>query len=76
MLELRGRQTRVGAVIGGMTGVAAGLFFGWIINAVCETDDCRGARPFLITIPVFAAGGGFVGGVIGTAFPKWTRVYP
>jgi hypothetical protein len=75
-LAVRGRQTKTGAIIGGIAGVAVGIFVGVMVNGVCETDDCRGARPYLIAIPAFGAGGALLGAAVGSAFPKWKRVFP
>lgn len=75
-LAVRGRHTKAGAILGGIAGVGFGTFVAIMVTALCETDDCRGGRPFAIAIPVFGAGGALVGAAVGTAFPKWKRVYP
>lgn len=75
-LAVRGRHTKAGAILGGIAGVGFGTFVAIMVTALCETDDCRGGRPFAIAIPVFGAGGAVVGAAVGTAFPKWKRVYP
>lgn len=75
-LAVRGRQTRTGAIVGGIAGVAVGIFVGVMVNGLCETDDCEGARPYLIAIPAFGAGGALLGAAVGSAFPKWKRVFP
>lgn len=75
-LAVRGRHTRAGAILGGIAGVGFGTFVAIMVTALCETDDCRGGRPFAIAIPVFGAGGALVGAAVGTAFPRWKRVYP
>lgn len=75
-LAVRGRHTMAGAILGGIAGAGFGTFVAIVVNALCETDECRGARPYLIAIPAFGAGGALVGAVVGTAFPKWKRVYP
>ena len=75
-LAVRGRHTKAGAILGGIAGVGIGTFVAIMVTALCETDDCRGGRPFAIAIPVFGAGGALVGAAVGTAFPKWKRVYP
>jgi hypothetical protein len=75
-LSIRGRHTKAGAILGGIGGAGFGTFVAIVVNALCETDDCRGARPYLIAIPAFGAAGALLGAVVGTAFPKWKRVYP
>ena len=75
-LTVRGRHTKTGAIVGGIAGVAVGVFVGVMVNGVCETEDCKGARPYLIAIPAFGAGGALLGAALGSAFPKWKRVFP
>jgi len=75
-LSVRGRHTKAGAILGGIAGAGFGTFVAIVVNAMCETDDCRGARPYLIAIPAFGAAGALLGAAVGTAFPKWKRVYP
>ncbi len=75
-LDLRGRHTKTGAIIGGSAGLAAGLFFGWFIGALCDAAVCDRAEPFLLTIPIFAGGGTLLGAAIGAAVPKWKQIYP
>jgi len=75
-LSVRGRHTKAGAILGVIAGAGFGTFVAIVVNALCETDDCRGARPFVIAIPAFGAGGALLGAAVGTAFPKWKRVYP
>ena len=75
-LSVRGRHTRTGAIVGGLAGAAFGTFVAVIANALCETDSCDGAEPFVIAIPAFGAGGALVGAAVGSAFPRWKRVYP
>jgi hypothetical protein len=75
-LAVRGRHTRTGAIVGGAAGLAAGIFFGYVIGAVCDAADCDRGRPYLLTIPLFGAGGTLLGAGIGAAIPKWKRVLP
>lgn len=75
-LAVRGRHTRTGAIVGGATGLAAGIFFGYVIGAVCDAAECDRGRPYLYTIPLFGGGGTLLGAVIGAAIPKWKQVYP
>lgn len=76
-LAVRNRHTRAGAIVGGIGGAGFGVFVALVANALCEGgDDCSGARPYLIAIPVFGAGGALLGAAVGSAFPKWKKVYP
>jgi hypothetical protein len=75
-LALRERHTKAGAVIGGIVGLGTGIFIGYIATHLCDAAECDMVGPYLITIPLFTAGGALTGAVLGTAFPKWKRVYP
>jgi hypothetical protein len=75
-LSVRGRHTKTGAIVGGSLGLATGLFFGYLIGAICDSADCDRGEPYLVTIPLFTGGGTLLGAVIGAAVPKWKQVYP
>jgi len=75
-LEVRGRHTRTGAIVGGVAGVASGVFIGYVIGATCDAAECHRGRAYLYTIPLFGGAGTLLGAVIGAALPKWNRVYP
>jgi hypothetical protein len=75
-LSVRGRHTKTGAIVGGIAGAAFGTFIGFVVNAVCDSPDCQSAEPYLIAIPAFGGGGALLGAAVGSAFPKWKRVYP
>jgi hypothetical protein len=75
-LSVRGRHTKTGAILGGTVGLAAGLFLGYMIGGVCDAAECDRGKPFLVTVPLFAGGGTLLGAAIGSALPKWTRVFP
>jgi hypothetical protein len=80
-LWVRGRATRRGAIIGGVTAAAlmGGMYV--LLKGACApgTDDpCTG---WLLEQPVryilFSAGvGGFLGAGVGTVFHQWHRRYP
>lgn len=75
-LAVRQRHTRTGAIVGGIAGVGFGVFVGYVANALCDAADCRTGRTYAIAIPVFGAGGALLGAALGSAFPKWKRVFP
>jgi hypothetical protein len=75
-LAVRGRHTKTGAIIGRAAGVGFGVFIGLIITATCETEDCNGVGPYLLTVPMFGSGGALLGAAVGAAFPKWRKVFP
>jgi hypothetical protein len=76
-VSVRGRHTKTGAVVGGLVGIGVGVFVGVVVNAVCEGGShCDGAEPYTIAIPLFGGGAALVGAAVGSAFPKWRRVFP
>ncbi len=75
-LAIRGRHTKTGAIVGGMAGVGLGIFIGWIVTNTCDAADCDGSGPYAVAIPLFGGGGALLGAAIGTAIPRWKRVFP
>jgi len=75
-LAVRGRHTRTGAIVGGSAGLAAGIFIGWLVGAICDAAECDRTGPLLVTIPLFTGGGTLLGAAIGAAVPKWKTVFP
>jgi hypothetical protein len=72
---VRGRQTKTGAIIGGVAGLGLGLFVGYIANALCDTDDCPG-EAYVLAPALFIPAGALVGGAVGAAIPHWRRIIP
>lgn len=69
---VRGRHTKTGAIIGGILGAGGGLFFGLLIDAVCE-GDCQGSAA---TVTVLGLGAGVgLGALVGSAFPRWKELH-
>ncbi len=75
-LSVRGRHTKSGAIIGGIAGVGFGVLVGILVSGFCETDSCRGIEPYALAIPLFGGGGALLGAALGSAFPKWKKVFP
>jgi len=74
-LWVRGRRTRTGAIIGGILGIGGGIFLGALGEALCEVD-CDNHN-YMVTGAIFGAAiGGATGAVIGTAIPRWRRIFP
>ena len=46
---VRGRHTKLGAILGGLTGLGAGLFLGAIVSSACEVDCTRVDQVYLVT---------------------------
>jgi hypothetical protein len=73
-LWVRGRATKLGAIVGGVLGLGSGLLLGALGDALCEYD-CGGN--YALTGGLLgAAVGGATGAVIGSAIPRWRRVFP
>jgi hypothetical protein len=73
-LWVRGRRTKTGAIVGGILGIGGGIFLGALGEALCEYD-CEGN--YIVGGALFgAAAGGAAGAIVGTAIPRWKRVFP
>jgi hypothetical protein len=73
-LEVRkGDHAMTGFIAGGVTGaVLVGLFSAGLNAAFCEESDCgSSAGPLLRGGLIGGVTFGFIGGMIGTLFPKW-----
>jgi hypothetical protein len=77
---VRGDSTKTAASIGALgVGLATGALAALISTAFCDSGDaCGGAAVTggAVGLLAGAAAGGLTGGVVGTAIPKWHRVYP
>ena len=73
-LWVRGRATKLGAIIGAVLGLGGGLLLGALGDGLCEYD-CEGNYTLTGGILGVAIGGA-TGAVIGTAIPRWRRVFP
>lgn len=74
----RGKATKTGAIVGGVAGLAAGIIIGAELKSEMEEGSTN--DDWTLAIPAGAVGGTLVGGAIGagvgSAFGKWTRVWP
>ena len=76
-LWVRGTAARTGALIGGIAGgVGTGLFFAWIVDALCDTDDCQTVEAGIVGFGIGAAAGALTGLVLGTFADKWHQRFP
>lgn len=80
---VRGRHTRRGLTLGGITGGAAGLGFGILVASVLDElcdYDCAGGGTAVAVVMVTTAGGALggavLGALVGSTIPRWDRVYP
>ena len=73
---VRGRHTKLGAILGGLTGLGAGLFLGAIVSSACEVDCTRVDQVYLVTGALGAGSGVLPGALIGAAIPTWKRRFP
>ena len=69
---VRGRATGLGAIVGGVLGLGSGLFFGALVDGLCEYD-CAGDATLTLGV-LGAAGGAGAGAIIGSLFPRWHEV--
>jgi len=70
----RGRQTWLGAAIGGGVGAILGGLVGSVAAGLCEYE-CGDSSDFenaLVGGLLGGAAGGLLGALIGTAFPRWS----
>ncbi len=70
----RGRQTWLGAAIGGGVGAILGGRVGSVAAGLCEYEcgDNSDFENALVGGLLGAAAGGLLGALIGTAFPRWS----
>ena len=76
----RGRQTWLGAAIGGGVGAILGGLAGAVAPGLCENTTCGSSdnsdfENILIGSLLGGAAGGLVGALVGTAFPRWSLRY-
>jgi hypothetical protein len=74
-LWTRGRQTWLGAAIGGGVGL---IFFGLaasVGSGLCEYDCDTSAGDYVIGGLLFGGAGAALGALVGTAFPRWSLKY-
>ena len=73
---VRGRHTKLGAILGGLAGLGAGLFLAAIVNSACEVDCTRVDKVYLVMGALGAGSGALPGALIGAAIPRWKRRFP
>lgn len=71
----RGRQTWLGAAIGGGAGVILGGLAMWFGSGLCEYNCDSDAGDYALGTLLFGGAGAIVGALVGTAFPKWSLRY-
>ncbi len=75
-LWIRGSASKTGAIVGGAFGVVAGAVVGAIAAGLDETGNTSQAAAAVGLGFAGGAGCALVGGMIGTAIPKWHRRVP
>jgi hypothetical protein len=76
-LWVRGTSWQTGAVIGSVLGTAGGVLLGALATDYCENEGCAvGPGAWVILGGGGLVSGGLIGGLIGTAFPKWHSRWP
>ncbi len=74
-LWVRGRATKIGAIVGGVAGVAAGAVLGLIVAGVCEIDCPTQTTGLVVGGLLGGAAGLGAGAIVGAAIPRWKRVF-
>lgn len=69
----RRTASRTGALVGGLLGAGLGVL---IATQTAEKGETPPADWVLVIGAGGAAGGGLLGALVGTAFPRWDRRYP
>lgn len=74
----RRRATKLGALVGGSTGMLLGSIFGAAIGeiACAETGGGCTVEAALVLGALTGAGGAGVGALVGLAIPRWKRRFP
>jgi len=72
----RERSVKQGAIVGGIAGVAGGIFLGVIANALCEYDCGSSAGYAAAGGLLVGVGGAALGSLVGAAIPRWKRRTP
>ena len=76
-LWVRGPATKTGVLVGGLTGLVAGLAYGFLIGGIaCAETDCTRAEVAAVVGLVGGAAGAAVGASIGLIVPKWHLSFP
>ncbi len=75
-VEIRGRATRKGAWILGISGAVLGGLTGAAFHGLCESD-CGTRGEVALTLGAFGGlAGGILGAIVGAAFPSYRQVWP
>ncbi len=75
-LWVRGRSTKQGALIGGITGAVAGIGYGLLVGeGICNNEDCNADTAAVVGAAglLGAASGALAGAAIGALIPRWHR---
>ena len=68
----RGRQTWLGAAIGGGVGLVLGGLTMAIADGLCEYECDASAGNYVLGGVLFGSAGALVGALVGSAFPRWS----
>ncbi len=74
-LWVRGRATKIGAIVGAVAGVGAGAFLGLIVANVCDADCPSQATGLAAGGLLGGAAGLGLGAIVGAAIPRWKRIF-
>lgn len=74
-LWVRGRATKIGAIVGAVAGVGAGAFLGLIVASVCDSYCPSQAAGLAAGGLLGGAAGLGLGAIVGAAIPRWKRIF-
>ncbi len=75
VLWQRGRATKTGALVGGIVGAVGLTVLFEALSGLSDEPDAGGST-VLWGVALGGGGGALLGGLIGSAIPKWHRRYP
>ena len=74
-LWVRGRATKVGAIVGAFAGAGFGAFLGLVVAGVCDADCPSQPSAMAVGGLLGGAAGLGLGAIVGAAIPRWKRIF-
>jgi hypothetical protein len=77
---VRGKSTKTGAIVGGITGLVGGALIGYLVtnpsSSPCDANNCTRTGVTVISGLLGAAAGTGAGAIVGSLIPKWRLRFP